>query len=77
MLIWIITIAFIILAFLCIEKQYVGELPWLVAMCSFPWTAYGASQAFYFKKAEKENTRGGIKYETTMSQYNKNENDIN
>lgn len=66
MLIWIITIAFIVLAFVCVFNQYFGELPWLAAMCGFPWTAYGASQAFYFRKAEKENTKGGIKYETTM-----------
>lgn len=66
MLIWIITISFIVLAFVCVFNQYFGELPWLAAMCGFPWTAYGASQAFYFRKAEKENTKGGIKYETTM-----------
>lgn len=65
-LIWIITFAFIILAFVCVVNQYFGELPWLAAMCAFPWTAYGASQAFYYRKAEKENTKGGIKYDTTM-----------
>ena len=69
LLIWIITIAFIILAFVCVANQYFGELPWLAAMCGFPWTAYGASQAFYFKKAEKENTKGGIKYETVLKDY--------
>lgn len=67
MLIWIVTIAFIILAFVCVTNQYLGELPWLAAMCGFPWTAYGTSQAFYFKKAEKENIRGGIKYDTVMA----------
>ena len=67
LLIWIITIAFIILAFVCVSNQFFGELPWLAAMCGFPWTAYGASQAFYFRKAEKENTQGGIKYETVMA----------
>lgn len=66
-LIWIITISFIILAFVCVANQYFGELPWLAAMCGFPWTAYGASQAFYFRKAERENTKGGIKYETVMA----------
>lgn len=65
-LIWIITISFVFLAFKCIENQYFGELPWLAAMCGFPWTAYGVSQACYYKKAQKENTRGGIKYESTM-----------
>ena len=69
MLIWIITISFIILAFVCVANQYFGELPWLAAMCAFPWTAYGASQAFYFRKAEKENTKGGIKYETVMADH--------
>ena len=75
LLIWIITIAFIILAFVCVANQYFGELPWLAAMCGFPWTAYGASQAFYFKKAEKENTQGGIKYETVMQGYKTNDDD--
>ena len=65
-LLWIVTLAFVALAFVCIFNQYFGELPWLVAMASCPWAAYGASQAFYYKKAEKENTKGGIKYETTM-----------
>lgn len=71
LLIWIITIAFIILAFVCVCNQYFGELPWLAAMCGFPWTAYGASQTFYFKKAEKENSKGGIKYETVMADIHK------
>lgn len=75
MLIWIITIAFIILAFVCVSNQYFGELPWLAAICGFPWTAYGASQAFYFRKAEKENTEGGIKYEAVISQLKTNDND--
>lgn len=72
MLIWIITISFIILAFVCVSNQYFGELPWLAAMCGFPWSAYGASQAFYFKKAEKENIQGGIKYETIMADIHQN-----
>ena len=66
-LIWLITIAFIILAFVCIINQYFGELPWITAMAACPWGAYGASQAFYYKKAEKENTKGGIKYESVMA----------
>ena len=65
-LLWVVTLAFIVLAFVCIHNQYFGELPWLVAMASCPWAAYGVSQAFYYKKAEKENTKGGIKYESVM-----------
>lgn len=73
-LIWIITLAFILLAFVCIRDGYIGELPWLTAMCAFPWTAYGVSQAFYYKKSEKENIKGGIKYDTTMASLNPFEN---
>ena len=68
-LIWVITFAFIILAFYCVANEYFGELPWLAAMCGFPWTAYGVSQACYYKKAEKENTKGGIKYDSIFSPY--------
>ena len=57
-LIWIMTLAFIVLAFICIDRQYFGELPWLTAMVAFPWTAYGISQGFYYNKAKMEN---GIK----------------
>lgn len=67
-LMWVITLAFIALAFVCVKNQYFGELPWITAMCALPWTAYGVSQAFYYKKAEKENVQGGIKYDTTMEE---------
>ena len=66
-LIWLVTITFLALAFICIKNQYFGELPWLTAMAAFPWTAYGVSQAFYYKKATAENTKDGIKYDTTMA----------
>lgn len=72
-LIWITTIAFLILAFVCIWKQYFGELPWLAAMAAFPWTAYGVSQAFYYKKAMAENTVGGIKYESAFATHPDND----
>lgn len=72
-LIWIMTISFIGLAFFCIINQYFGELPWLAAMVGFPWTAYGVSQACYYKKSEKENTQGGIVYDTAMKETNNQE----
>ena len=66
-LIWVVTLSFIGLAYICIINQYLGELAWLGAIYAFPWAAYGVSQACYYKKAEKENTKGGIKYESVMS----------
>ena len=75
LLIWVVTLAFIVLAFVCISNQYFGELPWLAAMAACPWTAYGVGQGFYYRKAEKENTVGGIKYDTVMMQYKTNDDD--
>lgn len=42
-LIWIVTIMFIILAFVCVKNSYFGELPWLTAMVGLPWGAYAVS----------------------------------
>ena len=74
-LIWIVTLSFIALAFVCITNQYFGELPWLTAMAAFPWSAYAIGQGFYYKKAEKENTKGGLKYEATLAKCKTNDED--
>lgn len=66
-LIWIMTIFFMYLAYICIQNQYIGELPWLAAMVGFPWTAYGVSQMYYYKKSMKENSKDGIKYDAVMA----------
>jgi positive regulator of sigma E activity len=65
-LIWIITLTFLFLAFICVMNGYLGELPWITAMVSFPWAAYGVSQACYYRKSEKENTQGGITYHMAL-----------
>lgn len=67
-LIWILSLAFILLAFLCVKKGYTGSLPWLAVTLTGAWGAYGVSQAMYYKKSEKENTSGGIVFETAMKQ---------
>lgn len=61
-LIWIITVSYIALAFLCVFRGYTGSLPWLSVLPGVAWGAYGASQAFYYNKAKAENTSGGIVY---------------
>lgn len=65
-LIWIMTLSFIGLAYLCIIMGFLGSLPWLAAAVSFPWAAYGVSQVYYYKKALVENSKDGIKYESLM-----------
>ena len=69
LLIWIHTIAMIVLAYICVFKGYYAELPWLTAMVALPWTAYGVSQHAYYRKSEIENSKNGIVYETAMMQY--------
>lgn len=65
-LIWILTLAFIALAFLCVLKEYTGSLPWLAVTLTGAWGAYGVSQAMYYSKSKAENTKGGIIYETAI-----------
>lgn len=69
LLIWIYSIAMLVLAYICVFRGYFGELPWLTAMASLPWAAYAISQHAYYKKAQAENTKDGIKYETIMADY--------
>ena len=70
-LIWINTIAHIVLAFYCVMCGYAGALPWVSASASLPWVAYGVSQGFYYNKAKAENSKNGIKYDTVMAELNK------
>ncbi len=66
MLIWIHTIAMLVLAYICVFMGYFAELPWLTAMVALPWGAYGVSQHAYYKKAQAENTKGGIVYDAAL-----------
>ena len=67
-LIWVITLSYIVLAFVCVLLGFTGSLPWLSVIPSLAWTTYGVSQGFYYNKRKKENTKNGIKYETVMAQ---------
>lgn len=69
LLIWINTIAMLVLAYICVFQGFYAELPWLAVMAGLPWGAYAVSQRAYYKKAQAENTKDGIKYETTMAEY--------
>ena len=69
LLIWIHTIAMLVLAYICVFRSAYAELPWLTAMVALPWTAYGVSQHAYYKKAQAENSQGGIIYEKAMAPY--------
>ena len=66
-LIWIITFSYIGLAFVCVLRGFSGSLPWLTALPTVAWTAYGVSQAMYYNKSKAENTKGGIVYDTAIN----------
>ena len=67
LLIWIHTLGMLVLAFICVFRGSYAELPWLTAMVTMPWAAYGVSQHAYYKKAQAENTEGGIIFENAFS----------
>lgn len=68
-LIWIHTLALIVLAYICVFQGCYAELPWLTAMTALPWSAYAVSQHAYYKKAQAENSKDGIIFETAMAEY--------
>lgn len=70
-LIWIVTIALLVLTFYCVASGFFGELPWLVGIAGFPWAAYGVSQACYYEKSKKENTEGGVIYMQAVEELRK------
>ena len=66
-LIWLITISFIALAFLCVlSGMSAVEIGFLTVLPGVAWAAYGVSQTAYYKKSAQENTKDGIVYETAM-----------
>lgn len=62
LLVWLVTLSCLVCCFVCIFRSSFVELPWLSALIASVWGAYGVSQAFYYKKSEKENTKDGITY---------------
>lgn len=71
-LVWIVTLAFLSLGFYCVLQGFMGSLSWLGAVVTCTWSAYAVSQGFYYSKAKKENTKGGIKYEATLAELKAN-----
>ncbi len=51
------------LARAAVTGDFSGTLPWVAAMVTACWSAYGTSAAFYMNKAKAENTAGGIVFE--------------
>jgi len=65
-LLWVNTIGTLLLAFFCVYIRFEAAFPWLTAQVGLPWTAWGVSKTGYTMKSTKQNTAGGITYETAM-----------
>lgn len=73
-LIWLITLACLAMAFICIFTGSFVELPWITAMVGCPWAAYAITQNAYYKKSMIENSQGGIIYDGLFGASNPAEN---
>ena len=65
-LLWVNTVGMMVLAFYCVHVRFDAAFPWLTAMVGLPWAAWGVSKTGYTMKSTKQNTVGGITYETAM-----------
>lgn len=66
-LLWIVTIGGLLLAGMCIYKDFSGSLPWISAMVGLPWTAHGVVCSFYLNMVKSDHKEGGITFEAAKS----------
>ena len=65
-ILWFISISYVILAGYSIYRNYTGALPWLTSGQALAFGGWATVQCFLIKKSEKQNTKGGITYDTAM-----------
>lgn len=66
-LLWVVTIGGLVLAWYCIQKGFIGSLPWLSAMVGLPWSAHGVVCSFYLNMAKSDHSEGGITFESAKA----------
>ena len=70
-ILWYMCIAYTALAAYSIYKNFTGSLPWLTGGLGLAFAAWATIQSFLIKKSERQNTAGGITYETAMANVKK------
>lgn len=65
-ILWYMCTGYLGLAAFGIYKNYTGALPWLTGGLALAFGGWATIQAFLIKKSEKQNTKGGITYDTAM-----------
>ena len=70
-ILWYICVAYTALAAYSIYKDFSGSLPWLTGGLGLAFAAWATIQSFLIKKSERQNTAGGITYDTAMANVKK------
>lgn len=63
---WIVVLGYMLLAAYAIYRGFEGALPWLAGTPAAAFAGWSVTQSFLIKKSEKQNTQGGITYDTAM-----------
>ena len=70
-ILWYMCVAYTALAAYSIYKHFTGSLPWLTGGLGLAFAAWATIQSFLIKKSERQNTAGGITYDTAMANVKK------
>lgn len=70
-ILWYMCVAYTVLAAYSIYKNFTGSLPWLTGGLGLAFAAWATIQSFLIKKSERQNTTGGITYDTAMANVKK------
>lgn len=70
-ILWYMCVAYTALAAYSIYKNFTGSLPWLTGGLGLAFAAWATIQSFLIKKSERQNTAGGITYDTAMANVKK------
>ena len=70
-ILWYMCVAYTALAAYSIYKNFTGSLPWLTGGLGLAFAAWATIQSFLIKKSERQNTAGGITYDTAMTNVKK------
>ena len=70
-ILWYMCVAYTALAAYSIYRNFTGSLPWLTGGLGLAFAAWATVQSFLIKKSERQNTAGGITYDTAMANVKK------
>lgn len=70
-ILWYMCVAYTALAAYSIYKNFTGSLPWLTGGLGLAFAAWATIQSFLIKKSERQNTAGGITYDTAIANVKK------